>query len=809
MERVILSPETIQHARHRKDREEMRALIESFSYKADIIDNDFIGGNESNDIDELLQKSDPSSLWKKSKKQVEVRPRGWLKRFAGKLDESCIKPSKKNPLWMGLLPKHRLAPLSNTSSNADQLDILKAPPPAAPLNDDADNLPKFQDSSKMSNLCYLCWGAVSLGQRVCCVSCPVISHQRCVLDIKEYLISRTHTSSSLSSPSLSLSPSLTSPIENKAKVKEKLDDEEEENGKGKEEEEAENEVEKERRKASLPSSPWQCPFCLETVQRRNQHANLKYLSFRIKYEQTKACIKLQSFFRMIPRRLRYLKGKMVALTMQRRLRSKMFWKKKQREESRKKRPFRLQIHSLKAFVHYGGRGLEHYEEFPVLPNGNPIKVGEVAANLYDQFVSGAEVTVDEKSEAVCHFLAKEAPPFPPVNLRTYNLLNVLPKGSLVCTVTISCNSSNSGEETLRQIGRIDVPVVLMKRSVLQKITPDMLPQLGISVDPNDENYSPVRNKLLCDEFRIATLVPLKSNLILIPACNSFCTIKITLSQVHRYPKTYFVGQCEQNINQFLMWKKCATWIHPMLFNNIDIPDFPQPDHESRIDVRERAQPKSNTKIPNYCRPSTTSTNETGKNGNSGWTHTKGDAASTTASHVTPVALTARQHDNIVDDDKGLDENDDEGDESISLTDGKYAAFGGIAHWSLRAVSFEGLDEAGEILYCSTGQVITSDKRKCWAVLVDSILYIFGNLTANIEFYCKEEHNLKTCSVGCGTDGMIKVRSSTLIFLLGTSPKSTANWYRKIYKNSHSNVHKPWDDKWLMKGGGGGGGGPEK
>jgi len=752
----------VHDVRARRDRSEMRALIEQYSYKADTLDEEFLGGgiSDSNDVEEMVGLTDSSSLWKKSKKFVEVRPRGWLNRFAGQLDESCIKAEKTNPRWLGLIPKH------HRKGAKPQLDPILRDPPVVPEQYDESRLPKFKDSSRRTNLCYLCWGAVPVGERTCCLSCPVISHHRCVVDIKRYLVSQRYTATTTTSSQCPSSPRLAinKSHSNVEKVADPLAEAIVEETEAETKAEAEAEA-----KGSTTKTAWQCPFCLETIQRRNQHANLKYLGLRHKYEQAKAAIRLQSFFRMVARRAKYLKGRLVALTLQRRLRSKMFWKRKQREENRKKRPFRLQIHSLKAFIHYSCRGLDHYEEFPELPKDmGPIKVGEIVAHLYDQFVSGndeeEEVKVEEKSETVCHFLAKEKPPFPPTYLKTYNLIKPIPKGSFICTVTILCNSSGSGGDTSRQIGRIDFPVVMAKGAYLQRITPEMLPDLGISIDPNDtENYSLSRNNRLCEEFRIATLTPIKSNLIMIPACNSFCTIKITLSQISKYPKTLFVGQCEQNINPFLMWKKSASWYHP-LSSNVDSVDFPQADTDSRIDVRERVQSKATKKVPHYCKPTL---------------HISGmDEEDVWAG--------------------GYEDKNDDDDEDHPRLDSRDSAFGGLVHWSLRAVSFEGLDEAGDIYFCSTGQVSTSDKRKCWAVIIDSILHIFGNLTANIDFRSKEEHNLKTCSVSWGFDGMIKVRSSSLIFLLGTSPKATANWYKKLYINSHSHVHKQFDEKWLLK-----------
>ena len=86
--------------------------------------------------------TESASLWNKSKKFVEVRPRGWLNRFAGQLDESCIKPEKKNSRWLGLIPKHH-----RQGGAKPQLDPILKDPPLVPEQYDESRLPNFKDSA--------------------------------------------------------------------------------------------------------------------------------------------------------------------------------------------------------------------------------------------------------------------------------------------------------------------------------------------------------------------------------------------------------------------------------------------------------------------------------------------------------------------------------------------------------------------------------------------------------------------------------------------------------------------------------------
>jgi len=344
-----------------------------------------------------------------------------------------------------------------------------------------------------------------------------------------------------------------------------------------------------------------------------------------------------------------------------------------------------------------------------------------------------------------------------------------------------------GEESLepQQIGRIDIPLVV--KGPLQRITPEMLPSLGIPTDPNLDSFSASRNKAICEDFRIAHYVPLKSNLVLVSACNSYCTVKMTVSQVQKYPKTMFVGMFEQSIKYQLMWRKNASWQHPLQVDT-DPSEFPGVEFDAKIDTRPRKK-KGTTKVPHYC---------------SSTTQIPGFSTAVTMTNVdVDGKINDGRDDGSWDDAEEFGDDDDEDDAnngsisrrsaSVAKIEASDNMFGGFVRWSLRAVSYEGRDEAGEIYLCSTAVAASSDKRRFWAVLVDSVLYLFGHSSGNIEFNHKEEHFMPQCYVSCGNDGVIKIKSSSLFFLLGATPNASQNWYKKLYINSHSNIHKPWNE----------------
>lgn len=120
-------------------------------------------------LDEGLYLQD--SLWNRKKKYIETRPKNWLTRFTQ--DYVPVLPS--------VSPK--------ATSKEAHYNIVSLTEPEKPRIDKVDDLKPFNDVTRQSNFCLICWKLVIIGPtRIKCLHCPVVTHRYCVANIHDFYV---------------------------------------------------------------------------------------------------------------------------------------------------------------------------------------------------------------------------------------------------------------------------------------------------------------------------------------------------------------------------------------------------------------------------------------------------------------------------------------------------------------------------------------------------------------------------------------------------------------------------------------------
>jgi hypothetical protein len=132
--------------------------------------------------EEMILGGDDSltTRWKLHKRIIEQRPKGWLRRFAHKVEDAELYEHPKSyddarydrMKAAGWEPVTKRLPTEPTRFSDDKIAAIR----------------NWSDTSlETTNLCYLCWAIVPIGPvRVHCLKCPIVAHNACVLDVRKY-----------------------------------------------------------------------------------------------------------------------------------------------------------------------------------------------------------------------------------------------------------------------------------------------------------------------------------------------------------------------------------------------------------------------------------------------------------------------------------------------------------------------------------------------------------------------------------------------------------------------------------------------
>lgn len=434
------------------------------------------------------------TMWKMKKSDVETRQKGWLKRYAHKIDESYI---LRAPPSFEMKREKRLI-------ESGWRNIL-CTEPERPVPEKYFDFEHTISSSqsKRSNICYLCWALVSYGSdRIHCRKCPVIAHRKCAIDVENLRVPSILLTSPASSTSSSppLSP-----------------------------------AEKEKN--------WTCLFCHEELQSTTAHREKRLCDSRRKHNEICATLKLQSFSRMAVRRVTFRRARHGIIKLQRLFRSLRFWKKAEKDKADRMRPFRVRLHHIHLFVKINDGSVE-------VPQPVDHIVGETMASIYDQVFGTEAAAPSMESMEMMNLLRAghvEAPTYS-MSFKMSESRNV-PKGSLFLSLSVH---ETRGPDTYldpRQLFRVDTLLKLEGRP--SKITLPHLRHLGF------KSMSEKQCEMLNSQYRLAKF-GLQKPYFLFPACNANATVRLTISKVADLPRTIIVGQTNWAINSNLLWKRCLT-----------------------------------------------------------------------------------------------------------------------------------------------------------------------------------------------------------------------------------------------------------
>lgn len=311
-----------------------------------------------NEEDALLGSDDSKlTLWKVHKKLIEIRPKGWINRFAHRVEDA--------ELW-----DH---PKSYEDARMDRMKASGWEPickrlPTEPSRFTEDKVADIEQWNwQRSNLCYLCWGLVPMSPvRVTCLKCPIVAHSACVMDVRKYKL-----------------PVITSKRVN-------------------------NDVQRHLNADQIAYDKngvvtnWTCPFCIQAVDKRNNSCETKYQTDRRAYEEEYAAIKIQSFARMVKPKADYTRCIVGVLILQRMHRARRYWRKVEGEKvGAQLRPFRIRIHAVHVLVNVDRSPLNSVDANELNPLLAPYHytIGEITANNYSDLMKSEEEDGDDSNGA--------------------------------------------------------------------------------------------------------------------------------------------------------------------------------------------------------------------------------------------------------------------------------------------------------------------------------------------------------------------------------------------------------------------------
>ena len=192
-----------------------------------------------------------NSGWNQRRKAIQTRKRGWIRRL-------------KSDISLGKVEAKATSRNENEEEGGQggmfppiHIDLKKPPHPKMEY---ISNLGFDVDHLSQSVLCMVCFSYVSIGnERVVCQHCPVVIHGYCIKNPLDYTSREYKESSSYSEAVMPTSYDIT----------------------------------------------WTCAFCIHDVKKKNHEAEQKWKKEMVNHAFKASVVKLQSFFRMFPQKMRF------------------------------------------------------------------------------------------------------------------------------------------------------------------------------------------------------------------------------------------------------------------------------------------------------------------------------------------------------------------------------------------------------------------------------------------------------------------------------------------------------------------------
>ena len=382
------------------------------------------------------------------------------------------------------------------------------------------------------------------------------------------------------------------------------------------------------------------------------------------------------------------------------------------------------------------------------------------------------------------------------------------KGSLFLTICIHETDSGRVEKReresestqshyLRQLYRVDAPLKIRKDLRAERITSNLLSQLGVS-HPNPQIL-----ERIIDNYRLASFY-IDDPYILIPRCPPNCSITLTLSQVISWPRAVAIGQTSEDLKRMLFLHKVSAWNQGL--SSCNWTNLPEPDEGRRLLI---TLPDTNsTEIGrlrvNLSHHSLETTSDLGHHFTTSSTTSLPSRSKirtnkiSTLPEISPTSHFASYQTSSPKIFKKQKQAVSSPSNTVPfISDNTTVVYGGVLTWSLLSMNSECMNESGYLISIPRGSGDRSNlasRREVWCVLIDKCFLSYPPVNS---VKPRTHANLQHCYVNPMADGIFRIDneeaaiSSTspsfkTLFFMGRNRKEGATWFWKLYTQSASN-----------------------
>jgi hypothetical protein len=274
--------------------------------------------------DDLYQDLDSKSInsgWDRKRNVIQSRKKGWIRRLKTEINSGKVDAlsTVRETEQQCIFPPIRV-------------DLKK---PARPKMEYISNLGFDSDLLSQSVLCMVCFSYVSIGnERVVCQHCPIVIHCSCIKNPLDYTSNKGVRG--LPADYVPTSYDIT----------------------------------------------WTCAFCIHDVKKKNHDALQVYKRAVVAHAFKSAVVKVQSFFRMYPKKIEFAKQVKSALILQRLHRNRHFRVAVMKERLAERRAVRVRVHAtlVSSRISCRNAGTSRYHPMKLSPH----REGQVATGRHTE-----------------------------------------------------------------------------------------------------------------------------------------------------------------------------------------------------------------------------------------------------------------------------------------------------------------------------------------------------------------------------------------------------------------------------------------
>ena len=395
---------------------------------------------------------------------------------------------------------------------------------------------------------------------------------------------------------------------------------------------------------------------------------------------------------------------------------------------------------------------------------------------------------------------------PEYNISCYDK-HSFPKGSLFLTVCIHETDSGRIEKReresesnqphyLRQLYRVDAPLKIRKDLRAERITSNLLNQLGVS-HPNPQIL-----ERIIDNYRLASFY-IDNPYILMPRCPPNCSITLTLSQVVSWPRAFAIGQTSEDLKRMLFLHRVSAWNQGL--NSCNWTNLPEPDEGRRLmitlpDTNSTESGGSRVNLSHHSIETTSDLSYQSTTSSTTSSPSRSKNRTNKISTLPAISLTTSHTPSCQISSPKIFKKQTVSSPSNTnpfMTDNTTVIYGGVLTWSLLSMTSESMNEGGYLISVPRGSGDRNNlasRREVWCVLIDKFFFTYPPINS---VKPRTHANLKHCYVTPMADGIFRIDNEELatsstspsfktLFFIGRNRKEGASWFWKLYTQSASN-----------------------